>query len=199
MIFLIYFIVVFIIFICLTILFTPAKDVHFADIIVVPVLIILALSIIALIVLPFNTKYEIVYDGDWKQIYSNNIKADIDISLKDGTILKTYKPGEKFEDKKIWGDFKINYDGFVKAYKDNVSEKKKIYLSKSNIEIEDEINENSVISKVEYRKLKGKKIKLFNIEEEVGLSNYDGELKIKISQLNNENKKDLENLFEPEK
>ena len=196
MIFLIYFIVIFIFFCCLVILFTPAKDIKY-EIIVVPTLITLFLSFITLIVLALNTKFELVYDGDWKQIYSNNIKADI--SLKDGTILKIYKPGEKFENKKIWGDFKINYDGFVKAYKDNVSEEKKIYLSKSNIEIEDEINENSVISKVEYRKLKGKKIKLFNIEEEVGLSNYDGELKIKISQLNNESKKDLENLFEPEK
>lgn len=199
MIFFIYFIVVFIIFACLVILFSPAKDIPFDDIIVVPVLIILVLSIITFVSLGFNTKFELVYDGDWKQIYSNNIKADIDISLKDGTILKTYKPGEKFGDKKIWGNFKLNYDGFVKAYKDNVSEEKKIYLSKSNIEIEDKINENSIISQVEYRKLKGKKIKLFNIEEEVGLSNYDGELKIKISQLNNESKKDLENLFDPEK
>ena len=198
MIFLIYIIVIFIIFVCLLILLTPAKDVQF-EIIFIPTIILFILSIITLFVLVFNTKYELVYDGDWKQIYSNNIKADIDISLKDGTILKIYKPGEKFEDKKIWGDFKINYDGFVKAYKDNVSEKKKIYLSKSNIEIEDEINENSIISQVEYRKLKGKKIKLFNIEEKVGLSNYDGELRIKISQLNNESKKDLENLFEPEK
>ena len=198
MIFLIYFIVLFIIFACWVILFTPAKDIQL-EIMFIPTLISFILSIITLFVLVFNTKYEIVYDGDWKQIYSNNIKADIDISLKDGTIFKTYKPGEKFGDKKIWGDFKLNYDGFVKAYKDNVSEEKKIYLSKSNIEREDKINENSIISKVEYRKLKGKKIKLFNIEEELGSSNYDGELRIKISQLNNESKKDLENLFEPEK
>jgi hypothetical protein len=198
LIFLIYFIVLFIILACWVILFTPVKDIQL-EIIFIPTLISFILSIITLSVLVFNTKYEIVYDGYWKQIYSNNIKADIDISLKDGTIFKTYKPGEKFGDKKIWGDFKLNYDGFVKAYKDNVSEEKKIYLSKSNIEIEDKINENSIISKVEYRKLKGKKIKLFNIEEELGSSNYDGELKIKISQLNNESKKDLENLFEPEK
>ena len=180
----IYFIVIFIFFCCLVILSTPAKDIKYEEIIAVPILITLFLSFITLIVLALNTKFELVYDGDWKQIYSNNIKADIDISLKDGTILKTYKPGEKFGDKKIWG---------------NVSEEKKIYLSKSNIEIEDKINENSIISQVEYRKLKGKKIKLFNLEEEVGLSNYDGELRIKISQLNNESKKDLENLFEPEK
>ena len=64
--------------------------------------------------------------------------------------------------------------------------------------IEDKVNENSIISQVEYRKLKGKKIKLFNIEEDMSLQ-YDGELKIKISQLNNESKKDLENLFKPEK
>ena len=101
MIFFIYFIVVFIIFACLVILFSPAKDIPFDDIIVVPVLIILVLSIITFVSLGFNTKFELVYDGDWKQIYSNNIKADIDISLKDGTILKTYKPGEKFGDKKI--------------------------------------------------------------------------------------------------
>lgn len=194
----IYFIVIFIFFCCLVILSTPAKDIKYEEIIAVPILIILFLSFITLIVLALNTKFELVYDGDWKQIYSNNIKADIDISLKDGTILKTYKPGERFGDKKIWGNFKLNYDGFVKAYKDNVSEEKKIYLSESNIEIEDKVNENSIISQVEYRKLKGKKIKLFNIEEDMSLQ-YDGELKIKISQLNNESKKDLENLFEPEK
>ena len=198
MIFLIYFIVIFIFFCCLVILSTPAKDIKYEEIIAVPILITLFLSFITLIVLALNTKFELVYDGDWKQIYSNNIKADIDISLKDGTILKTYKPGERFGDKKIWGNFKLNYDGFVKAYKDNVSEEKKIYLSESNIEIEDKVNENSIISQVEYRKLKGKKIKLFNIEEDMSLQ-YDGELKIKISQLNNESKKDLENLFEPEK
>lgn len=198
MIFLIYFIVIFIFFCCLVILSTPAKDIKYEEIIAVPILITLFLSFITLIVLALNTKFELVYDGDWKQIYSNNIKADIDISLKDGTILKTYKPGERFGDKKIWGNFKLNYDGFVKAYKDNVSEEKKIYLSESNIEIEDKVNENSIISQVEYRKLKGKKIKLFNIEEDISLQ-YDGELKIKISQLNNESKKDLENLFEPEK
>lgn len=197
MIFLIYFIVIFIFFCCLVILSTPAKDIKY-EIIFVPTLITLFLSFITLIVLALNTKFELVYDGDWKQIYSNNIQSDIDISLKDGTIFKTYKPGEKFGDKKIWGDFKVSYNGFVKAYKDNASEKKEIYLSKSNIEIEDKINENSIISKVEYRKRKGKKLKLFNIEEEMG-SDYDGELKIKISQLNNESKKDLENLFEPEK
>lgn len=84
----------------MVILFSPAKDIPFDDIIVVPVLIILVLSIITFVSLGFNTKFELVYDGDWKQIYSNNIKADIDISLKDGTILKTYKPGEKFGDKK---------------------------------------------------------------------------------------------------
>ena len=196
MIFLIYFIVIFIILACLLILLSP-ENIQ-VEIIVIPSLITLILAIITLFVLAFNTKFELVYDGDWKQIYSNNIKADIDISLKDGTIFKTYKPGERFGDKKIWGNFKLNYDGFVKAYKDNVSEEKKIYLSESNIEIEDKVNENSIISQVEYRKLKGKKIKLFNIEEDMSLQ-YDGELKIKISQLNNESKKDLENLFEPEK
>lgn len=163
-----------------------------------PILITFILSLTTFITLFLNTRIEIVYDGDWKQIYSNNIQANIDISLQDGTIFKTYKPGEIFGDKKIWGNFKFDYTGFITAYKDDMSEKKKISLRKSNIEIDGEVNENSMISKVEYRKIETKKITLFSLEDKLG-SNYEGELKIKISSSNPEKENDLKNLFEPKK
>ena len=197
MIFLIYFIVLLFFVFSVVALFSPITDDKF-KIFMKPVLTTFILSLITLITMFFNTRIETVYDGDWKQIYSNNIQANIDVSLKDGLIFKTYKPGEIFGNKKIFMNFKTDYIGFVTAYKDNISEKKKISLRKSNIEIDDEANENSIISKVEYRKIETKKITLFSLEDKLG-STYDGELKIKISSLNSEKEKDLKNLFEPEK
>ena len=80
----------------------------------------------------------------------------------------------------------------------NISEKKKVYLKKSNIKIESKIKENSTISKIEYREVKEKQIRLFNIKEKLGniQKKYNGELKIKISPINIESKKELKNLFE---
>lgn len=197
MIFLIYFIVLLFLVFSVVALFTPITDDKF-KIFMKPILTTFILSLITFITMFLNTRIETVYDGDWKQIYSNNIKANIEISLKDGLIFKTYKPGEIFGNKKIFSDFKFDYNGIITAYKDNISEKKEIYLRKSNIEIEGTINENSIISKVEYRKIETKKITLFNLEDKLG-SAYDGELKIKISSLNFEKEKALKNLFEPEK
>ena len=152
------------------------------------------LSFLTLLILFFNTHIETIYDGNWKEIYSNNIQTNIYLSLNNDENLNTYKAGDSFEYEKY--NFQHDYYGYITAYKDNISEKKKVYLKKSNIKIEGKIKENSTISKIEYRKVTGKKITLFNINERLNEMNYDGELRIEISPINIESKKELKNLFE---
>ena len=152
------------------------------------------LSFLTLLILFFNTHIETIYDRNWKEIYSNNIQTNIYLSLNNDENLNTYKAGDSFEYEKY--NFQHDYYGYITAYKDNISEKKKVYLKKSNIKIEGKIKENSTISKIEYRKVTGKKITLFNINERLNEMNYDGELRIEISPINIKSKKELKNLFE---
>ena len=198
LIFIIYAIVT-IIFIFSILLFFTSVNKNVPDISVQVSFVSFLISLFTLLIFFLNTQIKTIYEGDWKEIYSNNIQADIEVSLLEGSTLKTYKPGTAFYHEKSWNNLQDDgYNGFITAYKNEVSEKKKIYLKRSNIKIKDEINKNSTITKIEYRKVKEKQIKLFNFKEKLGniQDKYNGELRIEISSLNDNTKNELKNLFE---
>lgn len=77
------------------------------------------------------------------------------------------------------------YNDFITVYDNEASTKKKIYLKRSNIEVESGINENTLISKIEYREVKEKQIRLFNIKEKLGNIQKKIQWRIKNQNLSN--------------
>lgn len=149
--------------------------------------ILITLSCLAILFIKENTIIEDIPDSNWKQIYTNNEDAKIElqfnylypekniINTKDDVINKSLIDKLK----------KFNYEGKILATKnENLSETRKFKLDKSNIVLEDNIDDSDKfkITKIEYRKVKSKKLNFKMIEyEENNKVDYDGEIRIIIS------------------
>ena len=71
---------------------------------------------------------------------------------------------------------------------------KKIKINKNNVIINNEINEDSIITKIEYRAIKGIQRSLFGYKGPIEKSNLDGELRITIE--NNPKQQELKQIFD---
>ena len=168
-------------------------------------LIVLILSIIG-IELAISTKEEITYESNWKQIYTNEnnnnivenkpygtyinngIEVIITNNIRSEDIVAGAKLGDNY--KLFLGDSKAE----IKIEKDDTSYSKKIKINKNNVIINNEINEDSIITKIEYRAIKGIQRSLFGYKGPIEKSNLDGELRITIE--NNPKQQELKQIFD---
>ena len=167
--------------------------------------IVLILSIIGT-VSDISIKEEINYEPNWKQIYTNKndtnivenkpygtyinngIKVIITNNIRSEDIIAGEKLGNNY--KLFLGDSKAE----IKIEKDDTSYSKKIKINKNNIIVDDEINENSIITKIEYRTIQGTQRSLFGYKGPIEKFNLDGELRITIE--NDPKQQELKNIFD---
>lgn len=133
-----------------------------------------------------------VYDTNWKQIYTNDINANVHIATKSS--YNTIVAGEKLDYKY---EFFIYYNNQAQIVieKDNVSYSKKVNINLKDIIINGDLNENSKITKIEYRNIQGIQKCLFGHEGPIEKTDIDGELRITIDE--DPRQKELKQMFEP--
>lgn len=125
---------------------------------------------------------ENVTEGDWVQIYSNDLKADISIYFSSTSYIKA---GEELDSrslnklKTIDNRNKVE-DVAVAASKDGAEERRVVNLDGRNISIPSDEYTNLKITKIEYQKIVGQRKTLFGHSGQVSKSYLDGQIKITI-------------------
>lgn len=142
---------------------------------------------------------ENVTEGDWVQIYSNDLKADISIYFSPTSYIKA---GEELSSsnlsklKKLYSRNAAK-DVAVAASKDGAEERRVVKLDGRNISIPSDEYTNLKIVKIEYQKIVGQRKTLFGHTGDVSKSYLDGQIRITV----NGEKKDesLKELFDGKK
>lgn len=137
-----------------------------------------------------SIKKDYISETNWKQIYTNHIDANVSIinSIYTNDIIAGKKLGDKYK------FFTTDSEAEIKIEKDDTSYSKKIKIKKDNIIINGEINENSKITKLEYRNIQGVQKILFGHKGPIETPDIEGELRITIEQ--DTKQEELKRLFE---
>ena len=142
---------------------------------------------------------ENVTEGDWVQIYSNDLKADISIYFSPTSFIKA---GEELSSsnlsklKKLYSRNAAE-DVDVAASKDGAEERRVVKLDGRNVSIPSDEYANLKITKIEYQKIVGQRKSLFGHTGDVSTTYLDGQIKITVDGV----KKDesLKELFDGKK
>ena len=166
------------------------QNFFFAMGIVVPI-ILLFISLVFL----FNIKKEYNSDTEWKQIYVNDINADITLELDESRI-PINKP-LKYEYKLI----SESQNGKLALSKENTTIIKTIYFDSKDIQLSgnvDTITKDSKITKVEYRPVTNMRRTAFGYYGDNLQPDVDGQIRITVETTNHTKDltKELTNLLE---
>lgn len=148
------------------------QNFFFAMGIVVPI-ILLFISLVFL----FNIKKEYSSDTEWKQIYVNDINADISLELDESRI-PINKP-LKYEYKLI----RESQNGKLALSKENTTIIKTIYFDSKDIQLSgnvDTITKDSKITKVEYRPVTNMRRTAFGYYGDNIKQDVDGQIRITV-------------------
>lgn len=162
------------------------QNFFFAMGIVVPI-ILLFISLVFL----FNIKKEYNSDTEWKQIYVNDINADITLELDESRI-PINKP-LKYEYKLI----SESQNGKLALSKENTTIIKIIYFDSKDIQLSgnvDTITKDSKITKVEYRPVTNMRRTAFGYYGDNLQPDVDGQIRITVE--TTDHTKELNNLLE---
>ena len=155
------------------------------------IIIIMALTI------KFETQIEYTSNSEWKEIYTNNINAEIILNLKtDEGYLISNATGRKL----IGNNYKdyntnSNMNGTILAKNGDLEETKTIHVNKSDIIYDGELTPNSKITKIEYRPAEQMYKTVFGYNGKPYNSDKDGLVRITISDDNSPERTALKNLF----
>ena len=159
---------------------------------------IILVSIVFTLTIFFLTKQPISNKA-WKQVYTNNENASVEISFEDGYQGKySIKAGENSSDniQKLYN--KLNCDSVVYDVKITVSQGKNkltkvVAITKDNF-VRNKVDlNNSQVAKVEYRPIEGFAHKMFGETGTPEESDETGEIKITLGSSENQN---LKKIFE---
>lgn len=139
-----------------------------------------------------NVKYEKIYASDWKQIYSNDIKADITI---DTFFDMHFKAGEATGVSLKELERQLYLDASITATDASGStESRTVALAQDGITTTDEVDKTSKIVKVEYRPIEGNRRSAFGLQSSIYKAKTDGELRITVE--GHEKSDELKKLFD---
>lgn len=159
----------------------------------------MVVGFVSAVLIYFSVK-EPISNKAWKQVYTNNENASVEISFEEGCYQKKYsiKAGENSSDniRKLYN--KLNSDSVVYDVKITVSQGKNkltkvVAITKDNF-VRNKVDlNNSQVTKVEYRPIEGFARKMFGETGTPEENDETGEIKITLG--SSENKK-LKKIFE---
>lgn len=139
-----------------------------------------------------NVKYEKIYASDWKQIYSNEVKADITI---DTFFDMHFKAGEATDVSLKELERQFYLDATITATDASGSkESRTVTLAQDGITTTGEVDETSKIVKVEYRPIEGNRRSAFGLQSSIDEDKADGEFRITVQ--GSEKSDELKKLFD---
>lgn len=145
-----------------------------------------------------HTTEEYIPSSEWKEIYTNEIDANVELNLVIRPIIEfktKLTPNQPLED--LHNEIKTTTRGTLIATKGQNSETKQIHLDASNVIVNGTLNPNSKITKIEYRSVDGERHNAFDRHGNKMRSEFEGEIRITIESdsTEDENSKQLKNLF----
>ena len=159
--------------------------------------ILLAIPVVFIV---WSIKLDYVSNEPWKQIYANDIDANVKIDINNYDLILKGKhkiTAGKNIDKIQYKALKSNNDIHFVVEKNGASYSKKVLIDQNDIISESEVNSNSKIVKIEYKNIQGHQRTLFGhkspIEKDIR-DNLDGKLRITLEQDSSE--KELKQMFE---
>lgn len=145
----------------------------------------------------FNSKITTKYvsDSEWKEVYTNQINADVTLKIKSCRACKylDLTGGSKIKDHYKY--YTNSMFGKIKAEKDDLTEEKTIHIDKDDIVQENDVTSTSKLSKIEYKPATGMYKEIFGHRGKIEKSDKDGMVRITISDDKNEKRKQLKSLF----
>lgn len=158
------------------------------------------LIIITALTIKFETQLEYSSNSEWKEIYTNNINAEIILNLKtdEGYLISNATGG-----KSLGSDYKdyntnSNMNGTILAKNGDLEETKTIHVNKSDIIYEGEVTPTSKITKIEYRPAEQMYKTVFGYNGKPSDADKDGLVRITISDDDSPERTALKNLFNNE-
>ena len=153
--------------------------------------------IITALTIKYKTQIEYTSNSEWKEIYTNNINAEIILNLKtdEGCLISNATGG-----KSIGSDYKdyntnSNMNGTILAKNGNLEETKTIHVNKGDIIYDGELTPNSKITKIEYRPAAKMYKTVFGYNGKPYNSDKDGLVRITISDDKSPERTALKSLF----
>ena len=147
-------------------------------------LLVLSIAIFGLaIYVNSDARSEIVTEGDWVQIYSNDQNADISIYFSPTSYLKAGEELDDYQRSKLKTLYSRNEteDVAVAASKDGAEERRVVRLDGRNISIPLDKDYSMKITKIEYQKIVGQRKTLFGHHGNVTSSTVDGQIKVTVN------------------
>ena len=132
-------------------------------------------------VLAFTSQihYHNVYESDWRQVYANDVKAEIELEADDGI---SFKAGMQLGSN--YSRFKsvFDHEGKIIATESSGAKKTKTFKLADDdpIKVVGDLTEDSRITKVEYRPVKGTYKTAYGLQSSVEKTSYDGEVRITV-------------------
>ena len=144
----------------------------------VAVALVSALGFVWLVYFSSQVEYEVTYDGEWKQIYTNSDNLDISIDLNRGYSVKA---GSELGDDYSKLKFVEFVDGTITAVDANGSKETRTFrLNEKDLIKNGELASNSKITKIEYRPVKGMHKTALGMSSKDETAPYEGEIKLTI-------------------
>ena len=138
-----------------------------------------------------QVEYEVTYDGEWKQIYTNSDNLDVSIDLNRGYSVKA---GSELGDDYSKLKFIEFVDGTITAVDDSGSKETRAFrLNDKDLIKNGELTSNSKITKIEYRPVKGMHKTALGLSSKDEAAPYEGEIKLTID--TQEKSDELKKLF----
>ena len=158
----------------------------------VAVALVSALGFVWLVYFSSQVEYEVTYDGEWKQIYTNSDNLDISIDLNRGYSVKA---GSDLGDNYSKLKFVEFVDGTITAVDDSGSKETRTFrLNEKDLIKNGELASNSKITKIEYRPVKGMHKTALGMSSKDETAPYEGEIKLTID--TQEKSDELKKLFD---
>lgn len=123
-----------------------------------------------------------VYESDhtWKTVYTNNIDADVSLSIHKSRLLGSETVTVNSE--LMWDVTKLQHEGSgrLRLTKNGVTETREVHFDPQNVN--GTLNEHSKITKIEYRPITKTYNTLFGFSGEYEQPDVDGEVRITVEQ-----------------
>ena len=123
-------------------------------------------------------RYHTAYESDWRQVYTNDAKAEITLEADDAS----FKAGDQLGSN--YSKFKdvFEKEGKIIATDSSGTKKTKTFKLADDdpIKVVGDLTEDSRITKVEYRPVKGTYKTAYSLQGPLEKASYDGEVRITV-------------------
>ena len=124
-------------------------------------------------------RYRNAYESDWRQVYTNDVKAEITLEADDGV---SFKAGGQLGLDYLIFEYSFDHEGKIIATDSSGNKKTKTFKLADDdpIKVVGDLTEDSRITKVEYRPVKGTYKTVYSLQGPLEKASYDGEVRITV-------------------